>query len=151
MSAQEEVQYEAHIGDALHSNRHSADIRCMSKPERRVENRFLCAELVRVEWEDSESKAPPRVLNAVLEDISAPGACVQVEQSIGIDSPITLTIGKASFSGRVSYSVFRDYGYFVGIRFSDETVWSADMVVPEHLTDLAEIVTGNDTCRRPFQ
>lgn len=120
----------------------------MSISERRVESRFLCAELVRVDWEDSESEAPMQFMDAVLEDISALGACVQVEQPIGIDSPITLTIGKSSFPGRVSYSVFRDYGYFVGIRFSDETAWSADMVVPEHLTNLDAIAHGDDPYTR---
>ena len=77
--------------------------------------------------------------DAVLEDISALGACVQVEHSIPVGTPITLVIGKTSFSGRVCYSVFRDYGHFAGIRFSEETEWSAEMVVPRHLTNLETI------------
>lgn len=121
----------------------------MSISERRVESRFLCAELVTVEWQDSGKKSQPQpadavlqVVDAVLEDISALGACVQVEESIEVDSAITLKIGTASFSGVVSYSVYRDYGYFVGIRFSDETAWSADTVVPQHLTNLRDIAQG---------
>jgi hypothetical protein len=109
----------------------------MSISERRSDNRFLCADLVRVTWEE-------QVTDAVLEDISAFGACVQVEESIALDSPITLTIGAAVFSGQVSYCVFRDDGYFVGIRFSDETEWSAETVLPQHLTNLSEMGYGGN-------
>ena len=109
----------------------------MSISERRSENRFLCAELVRVTWEKQAT-------DAVLEDISAFGACVQVEEAIALESPITLTIGTAVFSGQVSYCVFRDYGYFVGIRFSDESEWSADTVLPQHLTNLSEMGYGGN-------
>ncbi len=116
----------------------------MSHSERRAESRFLCAELVRVDWEDSDCDEPVQFADAVLEDISALGACVQVEQPIGVDCPIRLTIGQSVFEGRVSYTVFRDYGYFVGIRFSEETAWSADTVIPEHLTSLRAIAQGAD-------
>jgi hypothetical protein len=45
-------------------------------------------------------------------------------------------IGDWTFDGEVCYCTYRDYGYFVGIRFSDETVWSSDQVVPQHLVNL---------------
>ena len=109
----------------------------MSISERRSDNRFLCAELVRVTWEQQAT-------DAVLEDISAFGACVQVEEAIALDSPITLTIGESVFSGQVSYCVFRDYGYFVGLRFSDESEWSAETVLPQHLTNLSEMGFGGN-------
>jgi hypothetical protein len=119
----------------------------MSILERRFENRFLCADLVSVVWSDVAKAEGGDGLEAtdsfqaeaVLEDISALGACVQVEQSIPVGSPITLAIGKTSFSGHVCYSVFRDYGHFAGIRFSEDTEWSAEMVMPQHLTSLETI------------
>lgn len=89
----------------------------MSNDERRGHNRYLCADLVRVQWFESEGPHFGQTLEAVLEDISTLGACVQVDRSIPLNSPITLSIGKASFRGGVCYSVFRDYGFFVGIRF----------------------------------
>jgi hypothetical protein len=110
--------------------------------ERRFEGRFLCADLVRVDW-----LAGARTAEAVLEDISALGACVQVEEFIPPGAAISIsTISKmdalvdsiepARFTGRVSYCVYRDYGYFVGIRFSNETKWSSGVFEPQHLTDL---------------
>jgi len=124
--------------------------------ERRLENRFLCAELVTVDWVESGSEqaadasgtGAPRIVEAVLEDISALGACVQVEDRIPLGAAISISAhhggsesGRANsgarFSGYVSYCEYRDFGYFVGIRFSDETPWSTRAFEPEHLTNLA--------------
>jgi hypothetical protein len=127
--------------------------------ERRYENRFLCADMVRVEWKaDSGPGALPgaggdilRTVEAVLEDISALGACVQVEEAIppGISVSISFGAGNAERSGNarlagnVSYCAYRDYGYFVGIQFSNETRWSSRIFEPQHLTNLeALMLTG---------
>jgi hypothetical protein len=119
--------------------------------ERRFESRFLCADMVRVEWKaDAGPGALPgaggeilRAVEAVLEDISALGACVQVEEQIppGTAVSISLAAGnKAQLSGSVSYCVFRDYGYFVGIRFANETRWSSGIFEPQHLTNLEALM-----------
>ena len=56
--------------------------KCM--PERRAEARFLCADLVRVEWCDRLGRT--RRSSAVLEDISPSGACLQFEKSVPLDT-----------------------------------------------------------------
>jgi hypothetical protein len=122
--------------------------------ERRLESRFLCADLVTVDWHSpqvpdtrlgaSEVKDDFRTVEAVLEDISALGACVQVEVPIPLGAAISISAGSGRtdikeptrFSGLVSYCVYRDYGYFVGIRFSKETRWSSGIFEPRHLTNL---------------
>jgi len=116
--------------------------------ERRFESRFLCADLVRVDWLAGEHS---RTVEAVLEDISALGACVQVEELIPLGTEISILVSSVPvdrepetpvrFSGRVSYCVFRDYGYFVGIQFSDETRWSSGIFEPQHLTNLAALTS----------
>jgi hypothetical protein len=111
----------------------------MSISERRTQNRLLCADLVKVKWLDAAGPDSGQTTEAVLEDISAVGACVQVEQPIPLNTPITLSIGEATFEGGVCYSVFRDYGYFVGIRFNEDTAWSHEIVMPRHLTNLHAI------------
>src|ERR1041385_3703148 len=106
--------------------------------ERRGESRFLCADMVRVDWLAGDpagggSRVDLRTAEAVLEDISALGACVQVEERIPPGAKISISVGSGliesspavRFSGRVSYCVYRDYGYFAGIKFSDETRWSS--------------------------
>jgi len=110
--------------------------------ERRLENRFLCADLVKVDWYLESGKCT--TVDAVLEDISRVGGCVQVEDPIPIGAMTHLTIGESIFAGQVSYCVFRDYGYFVGMNFSDESVWSAEEVRPLHLTNLRSLVKRAD-------
>ncbi len=113
--------------------------------ERRFEGRFLCADLVRVDW---LAGGVTRTAEAVLEDISAAGGCVQVEEHIPCGAAISIsTVGVsadptegARFFGWVSYCAYRDYGYFVGIRFSNETPWSSGVFEPQHLTNLEALV-----------
>jgi hypothetical protein len=108
-------------------------------PERRAEARFLCADLVRVEWLDRVGKA--RSTSAVLEDISASGACLQFEKSVPLETEIHVRHSKGELVGRVKYCLFRDIGYFVGVQFAPARRWSRDTYAPEHLLDLQQLVT----------
>lgn len=108
--------------------------------EMRLQGRCLCAQMVQVSFADStEIGATLRTVEAVLEDISELGGCVQVEEPIPLGAPMTLAIGESEFMGHVCYCVFRDYGYFVGIRFLDDRIWTREQVVPQHLIDLKSL------------
>ena len=107
--------------------------------ERRREGRFLCADLITVEW---RARGTFQTVEAVLEDISPLGTCVQVEDEIPHGTPVTITLGGQKLSGEVSYCVYRDYGYFVGIRFPEESQWSSGVFIPQHLTDLRALASG---------
>jgi hypothetical protein len=105
--------------------------------ERRYEGRFLCADLVRVDWQGTAG--PFRTMEAVLEDISPMGACVQVEERIPLGTALTISVTSgehSQFTGEVSYCVYRDYGYFVGVRFASEHRWSSGVFEPQHMTNL---------------
>jgi hypothetical protein len=122
--------------------------------ERRIESRFLCADIVKVEWlannfsggiaaylvaRAGEVRTVLQSAEAVLEDISQQGACVQVDEEILVGSPILISVvgeETARLAGIVSYCVFRDYGYFVGIKLSGETPWSSGVFEPQHLISL---------------
>ena len=105
--------------------------------EKRASGRYLCADLVRVDWLEGEDDF--RSAEAVLEDISPQGACVEMEQEVRLGTMMMLTLDGKSFSGYVSHCNFRDYGYFVGIRFSQDTPWSSRVVTPKHLTNLCAL------------
>lgn len=107
-------------------------------PERRAEARFLCADLVRVEWCDRVGKA--RSTSAVLEDISPSGACLQFEKSVPLETVLHVRHSKGELVGRVKYCLFRDIGYFVGVQFAPAKRWSRDAYAPEHLLDLEQLV-----------
>ncbi|HVV44668.1 MAG TPA: PilZ domain-containing protein [Bryobacteraceae bacterium] len=109
--------------------------------ERRFESRFLCSDLIQVDW--AAGAASPRSVEAVLEDISSLGACVQVEESIPPGAAISMLVPGGEtvrFSGHVAYCIYRDFGYFVGIRFSNGTRWSSGIFQPMHLTNLRDLV-----------
>ncbi len=108
--------------------------------ERRLENRFLCADFVQIDWVAGNDEF--RRIEGVLEDISALGACVQVEEAIAPGALVTISTNAGNgvwLSGCVSYCVYREYGYFVGIHFAEDTKWSASTFEPQHLTDLRSL------------
>lgn len=105
--------------------------------EKRSDGRFLCADLVRLDWLAGEDNL--RSEQALLEDISALGGCVQLEEPLPLGSIVMLTVGNAPFYGHVCYCNFRDDGYFIGLRFSNDTKWSAGVVTPQHLTSLQQL------------
>lgn len=115
--------------------------------ERRLDSRFLCADLVRVNWltgHGLDGRRESRTVDAVLEDICETGACIQVDEMIPVGSPVVITAtissGETQFCGNILYCLYRDFGYFAGIRLLDETKWSSQKFVPLHLTDLGAFV-----------
>jgi hypothetical protein len=115
--------------------------------ERRLESRFLCADLVRVNWltgHGLDEGRESRTVEAVLEDICETGLCIQVDEMIPVGSPVVITVtlasGETQFCGNILYCLYRDFGYFAGIRLLDETKWSSGKFVPQHLTDLRAFV-----------
>ena len=105
--------------------------------ERRSESRYLCADMVRLDRYRGEDEVVS--MEAVLEDISPPGACIQVEEPVMAGETVTLWLGENHFTGQVCYCIYREYGYFVGLEFSRECRWSEERVAPRHLTNLVEI------------
>ncbi|HWE51171.1 MAG TPA: hypothetical protein VG273_15370 [Bryobacteraceae bacterium] len=115
--------------------------------ERRLDSRFLCADLVRVNWmtgHDVDGRRETRTVEAVLEDVCETGACVQVEEMIPVGTPVVISVvdrrGETQFCGNVQYCLYRDFGYFAGIRLLEETKWSSGIFLPQHLTDLGAFV-----------
>lgn len=99
-----------------------------------MQNRFLCAELARVNWTIGADRHETG--EAILEDICHTGGCVQLEEPIPVGSVVMLTFRGQRFDGRVRYCVAGEFGYFIGIKFAADTPWSTDLAVPAHLTNL---------------
>ncbi|HEY4085420.1 MAG TPA: hypothetical protein VGM43_05750 [Bryobacteraceae bacterium] len=106
----------------------------METDEKRLDGRFLCADLVRLDWIWGEDNL--RTEQALLEDISAQGGCVQLDEPLALGVSVMLTVGSTPFYGHVCYCTFRDDAYFIGLRFANETMWSASLVEPRHLINL---------------
>ena len=106
--------------------------------ERRIKARLLCAELIQVIWEDQSVVQRRRVAN--LDDISASGACIQLEQPIPDGTAITLQCGEGALAGIARHCCYRDGSYFVGIEFDEGSEWSRKDFHPKHLFDPRRVV-----------
>lgn len=102
--------------------------------ERRSEQRFMCADLVRIQIQaDGEQ---PRNTVANLEDISPSGACLQLEAAVREGADIDLVCSRCRFKGKVQYCRFADTGYDVGVQFSKPQSWNRRRFEPKHLLDI---------------
>lgn len=104
----------------------------------RSEIRMLCADMVEVEWRDQAGRKWRGT--ALLEDISAAGACLQVESPIPLGAEIRWEGPRTRFEGEVRYCVYREIGYFVGVEFHSDSRWSKKDYRPQHLLDLRRLV-----------
>ena len=101
--------------------------------DRRIETRMLCADLVDYHWKDANGRKRRSVAN--LEDISASGACLQVDRPIPLGTTVHVSYPNGELSGVVKYCVFREIGYFLGVEFEADSRWSQSTYRPQHLLD----------------
>ena len=99
---------------------------------------MMCADMVQVRWKTPAGKA--RQGMALLEDISASGACLQMESAIPLGSEISWETAGQGFEGSVRYCVYREIGHFVGVQFAGGTKWSRKAYQPQHLLDLERLI-----------
>src|SRR5262249_16786536 len=105
--------------------------------EKRTEGRMLCADMMDVRWTDRSGKQ--RKAAALLEDISAAGACIQLETPVPVGAEIRWHASGQFFSASVRYCAHRETGYFVGVEFGKSTRWSKETYCPKHLLDLGKL------------
>src|SRR5262249_29195394 len=104
----------------------------------RAEARMLCAELVDIRWKDKTGRG--HKVTAILEDISASGACVQIDGPIPANTVVKILHPKGQLQGRVRYCVYRDIGYFVGLQFEANSKWSRKDFQPQHMLDMPRLL-----------
>jgi hypothetical protein len=117
----------------------SADMRVM-QDERRSEVRMLCADMVEVCWRDRAGRKFRET--GLLEDISASGACLQMETPVPLGTSIHWDSPKRQFTGLVQYCVYREIGYFIGVEFDFTSRWSKTAYRPQHLLDLQQLLNN---------
>lgn len=100
----------------------------------RLEKRLLCADIVEVRWSNRSGRE--RLSTALLEDISPGGACLQLEEKLAPGVKVDLRHGNARLSGTVKYCVYREFGYFAGVQFTEASRWSRRAFRPKHLLDV---------------
>ena len=114
----------------------------MSQKIQRIDERSLCADLIKIIWTDDSGGKQKEL--AILEDISPGGACLQVEHPIAMDTPISLLYPHGCYYGRIRYCVFQHTGYFVGVEFDPGYQWSKHKFMPSHLLELQSVRNRKD-------
>jgi hypothetical protein len=99
-------------------------------PERR-EDRELCADLVHVQWKNAGGLEHGEW--AILEDISASGACLEIEEPIQPDTVVSLQFASDKFEARVKYCNPENSKYLLGVHFEQGYRWSRRRFKPQHL------------------
>lgn len=110
--------------------------------ERRENPRMLCADLVKIEWQDRNGADHAVVAN--LEDISSSGACLQLEEDVPVHALVTVSHENGEFQGRVRYCIFKEIGFFLGLEFDPGYRWNARQFKPMHLLDPRRLGHLND-------
>jgi len=101
--------------------------------DRRSEQRLLCSQLVVFRLGEPAGSAESH--EAILEDISAAGACVQLNEPVPVGVAGDLVVPGHRLPGTIRYCEFRRIGYFVGIEFEPGVTWAEGQFQPEHLLD----------------
>jgi hypothetical protein len=108
--------------------------------DKRSEVRMMCADVVAACWTDKDGQT--QRADALLENISPSGACLQFEVPVPLGVSLHLVCTKHEFVGEVRYCVYQEIGYFVGVKFEPQSHWSKKTYKPRHLLDLREVVEG---------
>jgi hypothetical protein len=97
----------------------------------------MCADLVAVRIEDADGA---RELSANLEDISASGACVQLEAAATAGADVEVICGKCRLRGKVAYCRYSTLGYDVGVAFNEKGSWNRKRFAPKHLLKIPTVI-----------
>ena len=98
----------------------------------------MCADILEVRWRDHKGKTVR--LSAVLEEISHSGACLQLERPVAVGTEIRFDCPGQKFIGVVRYCVYREVGYYVGLKFNSGAEWSQRDYLPQHLLELDKML-----------
>ena len=106
--------------------------------DRRTDTRILCADLVEVCWRSEKGRKQKQVAN--LEDISASGACLQIDAPIPVNTVVRIECPRGELTGTIRYCHFREIGYFLGVQFEPGCRWTQKMFRPMHMLDPSALV-----------
>ena len=114
--------------------------------DKRSEVRMMCADVVQASWTGKDGSR--QQADALLENISPSGACLQFEVGVPLGVNLRFTCEEHEFTGEVRYCSYNEIGYFVGVELEPRSQWSRRMFKPRHLLDLQELVENAGKRRR---
>jgi hypothetical protein len=106
-----------------------------SMKNNRKEGRILTSHLLAVEWHDQAHRPRWSVVN--LEDISASGACLQLEEPLPPGESVILHYTEGQLPACVRHCRHCEDTYFVGVEFAFNCAWSCEVFEPASMLDPA--------------
>ena len=99
--------------------------------------RYLCSELVKVEWQD---KTGAFDATGILEEIWVDGTCVQTIGPMQPGMKVWIVARRALFRGMMSECEAHRDGYFWRVAFDSESRWSPRSFKPEHMVNTRTVL-----------
>ena len=99
--------------------------------------RYLCAELVKVEWQND---AGALCTTGILEEIWVDGACVQTLAPMQPGTKVSIVARRALFLGTLIECEAQPDGYFSRVAFDSESRWSPRSFKPEHMVNTRTVL-----------
>jgi len=107
--------------------------------DRRTKPRMLCADLVEMIYQDPAGTEQKTIAN--LEDISTNGVCLQTEEELPLGTRVEIKHSRGQFTGEVRYCKYIEpVGYFLGVEFAEDSLWSQRQFKPQHMLDPRRLV-----------
>jgi len=105
--------------------------RIVEQKQKRLENRDLCADLVKMTWTPSLEQT--YMDWAILGDISPSGACLEIDEPIPVGTIVELEFGEDRCRAIVRYCQYDKVHYLLGVEFEPGYSWSSSRWEPQHL------------------
>lgn len=102
--------------------------------ERRSERRQLCSDLARISWTDTAGTE--HVETAIIDDLSAQGACVQIECDVAPGTRVRLSFPARDYEAVVRHCAHQPpLGYIAGLQFPQGSDWPDNCYEMRHRFD----------------
>jgi hypothetical protein len=112
----------------------------MRVPEKRQEDRLLCAGLVELRWTDADGKKCVTVAN--LDDVSPEGVSLLLDSPLLQGTRIEFPLSGQTMGGEVRYCNPVDIGWIAGVHLAPDSNWDPSVCPPDHLLDPKSIPEG---------
>jgi len=106
-------------------------------PAKAAQRRYLCSELVEVQWVDEFGQR--QELTANLEEIWSRGAQLLMELPVRPGTRLGFKTRGPFFEGRAIRCDADPLGYFVTVAFNRDIRWSPELYRPAHLLDPSKV------------
>ena len=105
--------------------------------DKRRNPREMCSDFVQVVWMDDCAHRISTL--GVLEDVNPDGLCVSLELPVPKGRKVLIHTRGIKGPGRVCYCELGDYGYRIGLEFSEGCSWDREKWQPKHLLKLGQM------------